>query len=120
MLSKTHFQILHIFPFSFIHSAIQEGRTGNTPLLISLMSRNWDIANFLLERNAHVNIPNYSNFFPLHFAVQGNHEELVKNLLKRGAEMGSRTNDYDSTNDSAEKVNNLFLTSSSILSWKHQ
>lgn len=82
----------------------QEGRTGNTPLLISLMNKNWDMANYLLERNAQVNIPSYSNFFPLHFAVQGNHVELVKKLLTRGAEMGSRSNEYDPMNNSADEV----------------
>ena len=68
------------------------------------MNKNWDIASFLLERNAQVNIPSYSNFYPLHFAVQGNNVELVKNLLQRGAEMGSRSNEYDPTNNSADEV----------------
>ncbi|XP_066921012.1 uncharacterized protein [Clytia hemisphaerica] len=80
----------------------QEGRSGNTPLLIALMKNNWKMASFLLERFVNVNIPNFSNFYPLHFAVQGNHVEMVKALLSRGAEMGSRANDYDQNANTTE------------------
>ena len=60
------------------------------------------MAFFLLDRYVNVNIPNFSNFYPLHFAVQGNHVEMVKALLNRGAEMGSRANDYDQNGNSTE------------------
>ena len=74
------------------------------------MYKNWDIASFLLDRNAQVNIPSYSNFYPLHFAVQGNNVQLVKKLLVLGAEMGSRSNEYDPTNNSADEVSSYITT----------
>ena len=70
---------------------------------MALSKGNWDLAVFFLNKGANVNIPNFSNAYPLHLAVQGNQVEMVRALLMRGAEMGTRANEYDN-NDASSTV----------------
>lgn len=58
-----------------------------------------------MDNGANVNIPNFSNCYPLHFAVQGNKMDMVKTLLSCGAEMGSKANEYDNGKDSEVNKN---------------
>jgi len=69
---------------------------------MALSKGNWDLAVFFINKGANVNIPNFSNAYPLHLAVQGNHVEMVRGLLARGAEMGTRANEYENNNNSTE------------------
>lgn len=66
-------------------------KTGSTPLVYSLQQSNWELAQTLIEHGAGINIATNSGMFPLDFVLTTNNVQLAKDLLKRQAESGVKT-----------------------------
>lgn len=66
-------------------------KDGTTPLLLSISLDKFEIAKYLIERNADVNVADEDGLSPLHMAAEGNDLELVQLLVAAGADLTVKT-----------------------------
>ncbi|KAH8805995.1 ankyrin repeat-containing domain protein [Xylogone sp. PMI_703] len=64
-----------------------QNKEGYTPLGIALYNRNDEIASYLIERRANVNIASQTFGAPLHLACQHSNVEMVQKLVDAGADV---------------------------------
>ena len=69
------------------------GFSGETPLKIAVVQRNFDIVQDLLAAGADPNVPGLDGYTPLHHAVSGDALEIVLALLEEGGDT-SIANDF--------------------------
>lgn len=55
----------------------------NTPLLSALQDDNFEVAKFLIDKKALINVPNSTKRTPLHKAVEKNSKDLVEKILNQ-------------------------------------
>lgn len=70
----------------------KQSKDGTTPLLLAVLLEKFDIAKFLIKRDADVNITDESGLSPLHLAAESDDLELVQLLVKKGADLIKKTN----------------------------
>lgn len=83
---------------------------GNSPLILSLMHDSSEVSALLLQNeNTEINLINNKGEAALHWAVKKNNQEIIYQLVSRGAETEALTNDGLSVRDFAQndEVRNL-------------
>lgn len=76
------------------------------PLYIAANNGHKDIVEFLLERKANPNLPSFDGGTALHAAVQKDHLEVVKVLLKYGAKLDIKNTEGLTAYDIAKRTSN--------------
>lgn len=66
-------------------------KDGATPLLLALSLGKNELAEFLIENGADVNIGDDKEVHPLHLAAQMTDVNIVKSLIMKGADLRSKT-----------------------------
>ena len=69
-----------------------ESENGNTPLILSLLSKDIESFTELLSLGASPNISNYSGDTPLHISVSNNYMDFIILLLKNNADCNIQNN----------------------------
>lgn len=64
---------------------------GVTPLLLAISIEDFEMANFLIDYGADINIADNNGISPIHLAVQSSDIRIVKKLIKAGADLSSMT-----------------------------
>ena len=60
--------------------------TGKTPLMRSVIYKQYDIFQFLIENGANINAPDENGFYPIHTVNKNNEDDrYIKTLLEHGA-----------------------------------
>jgi ankyrin repeat protein len=89
LVAAVHNGDIQIAKILLSHGAdVNHGR-GATPLHLSLIWKNYEMAKFLLEKGADVNIAKHGGLAPLHDAVKNGNMEMVKLLVGKGANVNA-------------------------------
>jgi ankyrin repeat protein len=75
--------------------AVSRNKFANTPLLVSLLTRQGDVARLLVARGANVNFKGAEGVTALHEAATGGDLDVVRLLLDAGADPNARTGKLD-------------------------
>jgi len=89
----------------------KKGKYGDTPLMISVIHRKYEIANFLIRNGADLNIKNDSGYTALITAVSTGDPGFAELLLKAGALVDARNHDGDTA---------IMFVGSGLLSYKRR
>ncbi|WP_341907505.1 ankyrin repeat domain-containing protein [Fluviicola taffensis] len=71
--------------------------TGDTPLMSAIRNEYIQIIAILLENGADPNFCNKQGFYPIHFATQKQNMEIVKLLVKYGAQIDQQDGKFGKT-----------------------
>jgi ankyrin repeat protein len=66
-------------------------KEGVTPLLLAILLDKYDIAHYLINNGADVNIPDEDMNLPIHVASNAGSIELVSVFIKKGVDLFSKT-----------------------------
>ncbi|KAJ7760629.1 ankyrin repeat-containing domain protein [Mycena maculata] len=71
---------------------LNNGQDERTALHWAAASGSTDIARFLIDKLAEVDLIDNSGWTPLHIAVSAGHDEIVQELVGAGADVNKRNN----------------------------
>ena len=68
-------------------------RDGESPVGIAAFSGHWEAVKTLLARGARADKPNDDGYTPAHWAAEGGHGQILRDVLKYGADVNAETTD---------------------------
>lgn len=77
--------------FIDVNNINHQTNEGVTPLLLALLLDKYDIAKYLIDKGADVNIADNEMNLPIHVACYSGNKDLVSILLKKGVDLFSKT-----------------------------
>ena len=68
---------------------------------MALENQQYDLASFLITKGADPNVASFSGICPLHLAAQAGNTALVRELIKKGANIYAKTSDSETAKELA-------------------